>query len=231
MDEVPSTDRRNQRRSSPLWSAALETWAHQLLYHRRVYPKDTFGTATFLGLKTYCNRHPQVVSYIRDTIHLGVPALLDGTADQFSLVITRDVEQRNGQIDGATIATTEVLEEYIIRITNFSRILDGKTANQSNIADHELERSFRDLVLAIHGLDRNTSSPSPSMTFRLDVHLQEMGELSQKIHAALETGHWYSPSRDQKGSVLRPLYQAATPAGNLHFTQRRPVRPTRQGGN
>jgi len=56
--------------------AALETWCHQLLYIRRIYPSDSFANSYFLGVRCKVNRHPGVVNYISQAVQVAVPALL-----------------------------------------------------------------------------------------------------------------------------------------------------------
>ena len=83
-----------------LVSAFLETWCHQLLYVRRIYPSDTFANSYFLGLQVKVNRHPAVVQYISKAVEVAVPALMDNTsssssssnrvADEFSLEIVQE---------------------------------------------------------------------------------------------------------------------------------------------
>jgi hypothetical protein len=158
--------------ASLLWGAALETWAHQLLYTRCVYPKKTFGAARFLGVQCYVNRHPSVVSYIRQTVERAVPALLCGTADQLSLVITCDQQEEESE-DGTVLEVSEaVVEEYALRISSISgRTLEALDPQRVP----QLERALRDLVLRVHSLPNAAtfSDHTPTVSFRLELRLVE----------------------------------------------------------
>lgn len=70
--------------------AALETWCHQLLYVRRVYPSNTFCDSYFLGIRYKANRHPGVVEYISNAIQVAVPALMERVADEFCLEVINE---------------------------------------------------------------------------------------------------------------------------------------------
>ena len=73
-----------------LVSAALEAWCHQLLYVRRVYPKESFCDTYFLDIQCKANRHPGVASYIQNAIEVSTPALVgpdNRVADEISLEV------------------------------------------------------------------------------------------------------------------------------------------------
>ena len=122
---MPVSPSNKQHELSAVLSATLETWAHQILYTREVYSRETFGTTRFMGIKCYVNRHPAVVSYIDETVRLAVPALLEGTADQLSLLIvgnrqsTGDDEYTADKEDNAVVVEECIMEEYTLRLVNF----------------------------------------------------------------------------------------------------------------
>ena len=211
---------KDQRWASLLWSAALETWAHQLLYTRGVYPRDSFVPVRFLGVQCYANRHPDVVAYIQDTVKAVVPALQNGAADQVSMLIT--CEEDNG-----SEVILHTLEEYSLRRFGFRK---GDSSTLNNHQADTLERSLRDLVLAVHALPKNTLSSHPqsaSVSFRLELRLEETSDLPVDLIDSLDKGKWYVPQRlDEdvnkvQGHVIRPFYRADTPIGTLQFVQRR----------
>ena len=76
-----------QPRLSTLLGGTLESTLHELLYVRRIYPRDSFATNRFLGVSCHANRHPAVVDYIYNFLEVAVPALCCGTADELALVV------------------------------------------------------------------------------------------------------------------------------------------------
>ena len=224
-----------------LLSATLEAWIHLLLYTRGVYPKETFGAIRFLGVKCYVNRHPGVVSYIDETVKLAVPAFLRGTADQLSLVITcsKEVEPTVAAMstpsDKSTPSTMEalaILEEYTLRLVGFRG--DGnveQAAGEEDGLNSQLERVLRDMVLRVQSLGGSTSvcSRDDSVSFRLELQLTETTGSSPGMKKALQQGNWCTPAvqqGQQTGYVVRPLHEAETPIGILHFLQRRATNQT-----
>ena len=218
-------------------SATLESWIHQLLYTRRVYPKETFGAVRFLGVQCYVNRHPGVVSYIDETVKLAVPAFLRGTADQLSLMITccKELEPtvevmstpRDESSPSSTTEALAILEEYTLRLVSFRgngnvEQADGEVVGLSS----QFERSLRDMVIRVQSMEGSTSvsSRDDSVSFRLELQLTETTGLSTEMKQALHEGSWCAPAvqhGQQTGYVVRPLHQAETPVGILHFIQRR----------
>jgi hypothetical protein len=211
-----------------LLSAALETWAHQLLYTRSVYPNDSFGAVRFLGVQCFVNRHPDVVSYIKATVQLAVPALLRGAADQLSLIVTGEREDsstapRDDREDTATVLDT--LEEYILRMTDYC----GTDLSHPGGEDltSQFQRALRDMVIRVRSLEGTcrTFASDDTVSFRLELRLTEEPVLSADMNEAMAGGTWCIPANvshgKQGGHVLRPLHRTETPVGMLHFVQRR----------
>ena len=122
-----------------------------MLYMRRVYPIDTFARHNgFLGI-TSCQacRHPDVVSYISNTIEAAVPALLDGTATDLTLHI---VER-----DAYTSTTLMEWETFALRMSDLNQELlqqrDKHLPKACRFTKHdllqELETGLRNLILQV----------------------------------------------------------------------------------
>lgn len=86
-----------------LWKGAMEIFIHQLLYVRKVYPRDSFVSTRFLETQCHACRHPGVVSYISEALEMVVSELLDADNNCDELVV-----QIYDQAD------LEVYEEYYI---------------------------------------------------------------------------------------------------------------------
>ena len=97
-----------------LVSAFLETWCHQLLSVRRVYPSESFANSYFLGLQVKANRHPSVVEYITKAVEVAVPALISSSssssnnrvADEFSLEVVQEILDLSSTQEGSNVSST-----------------------------------------------------------------------------------------------------------------------------
>jgi hypothetical protein len=146
-----------KKRWTDLLNATIETWAHQILYQRHVYPVTSFTPTRFFGAKCYANRHPEVVKYIQESTTLGLQSLAAGAADQMALIIT---DERNG--------VERELERYTIELALLSKPEWDQEAHSVDI--ERLERSMRNLILNLQGVDRGKVSSSESLTFKMVVH-------------------------------------------------------------
>ena len=241
MPVSPSNNK--QHDLSAVLSATLETWVHQILYTRGVYSKETFGATRFMGIKCYVNRHPAVVSYINETVRLAVPALLQGTADQLSLLIVGNRQSTDDEYyaadkeENAVVVEECILEEYTLRLMNFQ----GDHKKQSAMLFRDLEtepqfeRSLRDLVLRVQtfqgqpSVSSSSKADKDSISFRLELRLTETQTFSNDMKKALEDGRLYAPGNREGRlpAVVRPLHKADTPVGTLVFVQRRVAKKSR----
>jgi isopenicillin N synthase-like dioxygenase len=137
----------DQEEFTALWKGALEVFVHQLLYVRRVYPRDTFGASRFLGSQCHVCRHPDVVSYINEALEIVVPGLLlNGSCNEFVVEIYDQVKM-----------TT--FEEYYISFDPHMRIV----APLENV-----EKDLRDLICSVGTVGRVASSRWPdSVSFKI----------------------------------------------------------------
>jgi hypothetical protein len=207
-----------------LWAASLEMWCHQILAVRQVYPKETFCSVEFLSATAYlqANRHPGVISYIAEAIQVAVPALLvDGVANELSLVILHHHQDRNNNNDNQ-LEQPRQLEKYRL---SFSEITPLKVPRESssssssaaaaaasiktNLCLEDLEREMMDLVLSVHTLGQKSAIGSTkanhhndNTTFKIMLHVPtsmnqdkpRRAMACSKLKKALSDGRWYFPS-------------------------------------
>jgi hypothetical protein len=189
-----SSSHQNDERSA-LWAATLETWCHQLLFARRVYPKETFCSTRFLGIQCKVNRHPGVVSYIFETVQVAVPALLNGVANELSLVILHAGEE----------------------LENFS-LFFSISGLESNL--QLLEKEVRNLILSALSLDGQFSTQhSKDLTFKIMLHIPEENQSCGELNQALTQGTWFCPSTEgsRAEQKRRPLHDMSLSTGEVHF--------------
>lgn len=255
-----------QKQWSSLLGAALEAWTHQILYSRRVYSRDSFAPTLFFGIKCYASRHPGVLSYIADALRVAVPALVSGVANEWTLtILDEEVEPENHDDDNdATVTkkTTRELESYVLRFSNKgvptttpTTIHAGTKATTAAASSsvpleymHRRERDMRDLVLSTLSLDRDSGlmKRSPSMTFKLVLHIPSKNESCSALNEAFAKGSWFvsgtsdttvadpashGPKTQQRGSVLRPLHSVPDVGdlGGIQFVALKPTRPRERG--
>jgi len=235
-----------KERWASLLGATLETWAHQLLYVRHVYPRSTFAPTRFLatsattrtntsnsgggggGIQCKANRHPQVVSYIRDSVKVAVPAIVSGAVNEVSFVIT--------EIDGASGLATADLETYTLTLNNASqeaidRLDELPPHGVSERADETrrlrnieyMERAMRDLILRVNSLDtgkgcrpsrrpkENTNYPSTptdedenDISFRITLHIPKKNDSCPELNEAFSGGLWLASSTTSALSPASP---------------------------
>lgn len=193
-----SSSHQNDERSA-LWAATLETWCHQLLFARRVYPKETFCSTRFLGIQCKANRHPGVVSYIFETVQVAVPALLHGVANELSLVILHAGEE---------------VEKFSL----FFSIFGLETHLQL------LEKEVRNLILSALSLDGqfSTQHSSTDLTFKIMLHIPEENQSCGELNQELAQGTWFCPSTEgsRAEEKRRPLHDMSLSTGKVHFTMK-----------
>lgn len=227
MTETTLSSAQWKKRWSTLLGATLEAWAHELLYVRHVYPRETFGQTRFMGVLCHASRHPAVVSYITNTVKVAVPSVISGVADEISLTIIDHGE------DGMVSSNSRELEKYILRFAHAAFSCDT-TAVFSETTEH-LERGMRDLVLSALALESGRATSSDSVSFKLTLHLPQEDRTCAELNEGFALGTWYAPDHvDEndiscRGRVIRPLYQFADPSvGSIQFAARKQQQDNRK---
>ena len=214
-----------------IWAATLEVWVHQILFVRRVYPLETFGPAEYQGITT-CKvcRHPEVVSYIHDTVETAVPALLGGTATELSL---RIVER-----DAVTETIAMEWEVYTLRMLNIHLALAEQIVASDATTKAELllqlERGLRNLILKVQGLSHGHVTSSvlslDQLSFELTLKVPNEDPSCVSLQEGFDKGTWNEttpfteeqkrrPPNDTKTArVLRPLHLVETELCRLDFS-------------
>lgn len=211
-----------------LLSATLECWAHSILYNKHIYPKDTFGPTRFLGVRCHVCRHPEVVSYVRDTIAVAVPALIENAADELVLYLTSENEEE--------LQSRRNLQAYRLGIKNLMTSgVESEDAFTQMLP--ELERSMRDLILEVHSLrsDRLIPGEDNSISFRLQLHISDQYNSAScyELNQVFARGIWKVSSENElergqrkasnknSSPVIIPLHRIETPISTLDFTMER----------
>jgi len=202
---------------SALLSATLENWAHQLLYVRHVYPRETFGSARFLGVRCRVCRHPAVVSYISDTVNVVVPSIVEGVANEISFVITETDEN---------LGSTREVEKYKLRILDM--LSDWKEDGDISQLMKYMERSMRDVILQVHSLHSERATSSDSVSFKITMHIPEENTTCSDLNQAFAQGTWVTVDRSDPSSInearqerIVPLHQVSTPVCRMDFSLER----------
>ncbi|KAL7565019.1 hypothetical protein ACA910_020731 [Epithemia clementina (nom. ined.)] len=233
-----------------VWAATLEVWAHQILYVRRVYPQETFISTEYQGITT-CRvcRHPEVVSYIHDTVQAAVPALLRGTATEIALTI---VER-----DSITETVAMEWEVYKLRMLNLDMSLMEHThssSRNSNVPSksdllQQLERGLRNLILKVHGLPHGhvttANSSLDQLSFQITLKIAKEDPSCTQLAEGFKTGTWNETSSphnvqeqrkeeplvdlvedgpNKTARVLRPLHLVNTELCRVDFSMTRMAR-------
>lgn len=179
-----------------LWSATLEIFCHQVLFVRKVYPKETFCSTRFLGVQCKANRHPGVVAYISQTIKVIVPALFAGATNEVSLVI---FDQANNK---------QVERHSLCFLQKSPRATD--------------EKEVRDLILSVYTLEGLESPVSnSSINFKIMLHLPNNDQNCNELNRALSEGKWFCPntgtSRTEEKEKRRPMHHMMNSGCNFYF--------------
>lgn len=209
-----------EKQLTEILASGLESWVHQLLHVKRIYPRDTFHNCSYLGIRLYLNRHPDVVAYIADAVKVAAPSLARGVADSVSVVLT---EQRD---DGARPVE---LETYNLSFRGV-RGLDVKVKDVPKGAVESLERGIRDLLLSVNSLDRDRVSRSEDISFCIKLHIPEENTSCDALNHAFAVGDWGSAESinpdepPDRAQVVRPLckIQEHCSGVSIQFFLRRP---------
>ncbi|KAL3915496.1 MAG: hypothetical protein SGILL_005627, partial [Bacillariaceae sp.] len=186
------------------WKAALEVFVHELLYTRKVYPRDSFCKSRFLGVQCHLCRHPAVVSYISDALEVVVPSLIsDSDSQELVLEIYDQTE-------------LETFEEFYISFSPHAKMKNGKVIDSSSHRLEEVEQELRDLICSVGRVSRCAPTRWPD-TVSFKLVLQEIKGISISNHKspsssglkkAMEEGKWYRANRPEEHTkeTRRPIY-------------------------
>jgi hypothetical protein len=189
-----------------LWCSTLEMFCHQVLYVRRLYPKESFCTTRFLGVQCYANRHPQVVGYITETVKMAATSLLEGTSSEMAIIIFDQITQCRH-------------EKYTL---SFAKTPLPTTTSSSSLHERERERDARDFILSVLTLE-GVSAPNwdSSVTFRIELFLpKEMISATSQLNQDLSDGKWFCHDRrstSRADECRRPVFHMSTSTGKFYF--------------
>jgi hypothetical protein len=185
-------------------AASLETWAHQLLYARHVYPPTTFAPCVFFGVACHAHRHPRVVAYIHDMVEMAVASFTSHVADAMTLTIVDDTDN--------TYETT-VVESYKLHMTlfPFHELEDDDVIRALQL----LERTMRDVILKVKSLPSERPSHSPSLSFRLLLHIPHENKTCTALNTAFGNGTLMvegegDSSQRKRFRRIAPLFRKST---------------------
>jgi len=175
-----------QPRLSNLLGGTLEASIHELLYVRRIYPRDSFAPNRFLGVSCHASRHPAIVDYVYNFLEVAVPALCAGTADELALVV----------LDSPPGKPETIMERFVFSFdtadmtSKMRAVMEARGDPESRIMDlvRFLEPRLRELLLQVvsmNGMDVRRPSrgkkgntragtdvdPGANMTFKLALRL------------------------------------------------------------
>ena len=234
-----------------LLAATLETWSHQLLYMRQVYPQEVFTRTRFLSVRCYICRHPSVVAYISNTIKVAVPSLVQNVANEIAFHITDERKRKKGNDtpddvveDFMETKKMESIELYKIRLSYDNNLpnLNNSLANGSatpldvNEIMNQLERAMRDMIIRVHSLESSNMSWTDSVSFQLYLHIPTENESCPELNQAFTDGSWCESHTKQEknethdeqhyryGRVTRPLHHIQTHIGTFQFIMQRQSR-------
>ena len=219
-----------ERRLTEVLTAGLESWVHQLLYIKRVYPRDTFhnSTPSFLGTRLFLNRHPDVVSYIAEAVKVAAPSIALGVAESFAVVITEQRDESNPPV---------MLESYALSFQRTDRS-EPTTVQLPTSSIDTMQRGIRDLLLSVNSLDRSRLSNSDSISFFVKLHVPTKNKTCDALNEAFAVGEWGSaetinPAETAPGQVVRPLYRVHEAHSDMliQFFLRRPSSQKRKRRN
>lgn len=189
-----------ENRLGKLLGSSLETLVNQILHSRHVYPRESFCPSSFLGIRCRVNRHPDVVSYIEESVAVAVPSLLSGVASQFSVVICEKDPLGNATRD---------LESYHLALA-VPPVHGSEEADHTNVIK-SLERTMRDMILRVLSLESGWASKSASVSFRIVLHIPTEDKSCRSLNKAFTEGKWrVSDGLDDSQPDVWPLYQSSS---------------------
>jgi isopenicillin N synthase-like dioxygenase len=188
--QVEGAEADREELMTTLWKGALEVFVHQLLYIRKVYPRDAFCASRFLGVQCHVCRHPRMVSYVNEALQVVVTELLlKGSCNEFVVEIYDQVNMMS-------------YEEYYISFVSH-------TVTVAPIED--VEKDLRDLICSVGTVGRVASSRWPdSVSFRILVQCtcqDSVSNADRPVNPNFEA-KWYRAYRknDRTEDQRRTIY-------------------------
>ena len=165
-----------------LWSQTVEIFFHQILYCRRLYPKESFSQSRFLGVHCKVNRNQEVVAYISEAVNVVVAALFDCVSNEVS------IELLQGQ--------GEKCEKYYLE-------LNLEPYKAESLAD--VERDMKNLILGVYSLEKDSTGGGggdwdSSATFKISLFLLDDYKNSGKLSQAFSKNEWFCPYTESEAS-------------------------------
>jgi len=213
---------------STIWKTGLEVFIHQLLYRRAIYPRETFSSTRFVGMKCKINNNPAVCNYIANALKEIIPAIfyeIDG--DHQSQRSCRLKELLVEIYDQKTQITHE---SFSLSFSPSKNEEDMKSSvgiyhplstsfSYSNIENdlsdyfiEVVERELRDLISSTGKLERPGSLVwNDSVSFKILLRFSEraLGESNNALDHCLDSAVWSkisTPSdRHQDNRILLKL--------------------------
>ena len=173
-----------QRLSILLWKSTFEMFCHQILYVRKLYPKDSFMKTRHLGVQCYVNRHPDIVSYITETVSMATHALIEeNTSTAISTIIFDQITLRS-------------YEKYTFSFDN-GNVRRRNTASTTSIEEQEQDsREFVLSILTLQGI--TTPNWGSSMTFRIELFVPNKIKSESRLNDELIEGKWFCTDRQHQ---------------------------------
>lgn len=188
-----------------LWSSALEIFFHQILYVRRLYPKDTFAHTRFLGIQCRVNRHQDVVRYISEAVKVVVAALFQRVSDEVCLEMFDDRNSKQREV-------------YFLK---FAEPLAPVGSTDVNAWERELQY----LVLSVYSLETDATGWKSSATFKIKLFLHDNQQQNcASLNRALSNGTWFCPRIDSEKSRAEekrcPVYDMKNRQASFSFSKK-----------
>jgi hypothetical protein len=204
-----------------LWKAGLEVFIHQLLWTRKVYPKSSFCSSRFLGSQFKISRHPGVVSYIKNALHVVVPALiLEGNSKELLIEIYDQAKFLPYEQYTLTFSKSKSTTTSCDTTTTAAAAATKATPTSSSSATipllssssyciEEMEKELRDLIFSVGRMAKRSPSCWPgSVSFKILLLVDFDGK--RKSNTATELNEkWYranDPTMDNNSDERRIIY-------------------------
>ena len=148
-DELQSTVRE-------LWKTGLEVFVHQLLYHRGIYPRDTFCSTRFVGVECKINNNPGVLQYVSDALKEAVPLIFhkNGSSCRLREILIEIYDQTNEIVHEEFSLSFGTESDFPSLLRNHS--FPSSEDVSENVVG-QVERDLRDLVRSTGKLERPQS--------------------------------------------------------------------------
>jgi hypothetical protein len=241
-EEKIRKEREDQQLRLSLWKGALEIFIHQVLYVRRIYPKDSFCSTRFLGVQCHACRHPKVVSYIGNSLKVSIPAIVsEGSTTEMVVDIYDQVKMHTYERYSLTFKTKKekkkLLQDQQQQQQQSSEDNDQSTdfLLSTSYDIHEVESELRDLICSVGSLARKPAPYWPnSVSFKI-LLLPKGGSDTKAmtvIGNALAEAKWYKSNTNTNtvgGEKKRLIYDIPYCGCKFHYRiLRQPIQRNRK---